>query len=50
MLELIRDASLANRLGTAARQYYEDRHQPEVMAAAHEALFRRLLQAKRRRG
>ncbi len=49
MLELLGDSALANRLGVAARQRYEERHRPEMMAAAHESLFRRLLNSKRAR-
>lgn len=40
---LIDDPALGRRLGAAARARYERDHRPEVMADAHEALFRRLL-------
>ncbi len=48
MQRLLHNQPLADRLGQAARQRYGERHRPEIMAAAHDALFRRLFDAHRR--
>jgi hypothetical protein len=46
MLRLVRDPALADRLGRAAADRFAERHQPHQMAAAHLALWERLLRAK----
>ena len=46
MLRLVRDPALADRLGRAAADRFVERHQPHQMAAAHLALWERLLRAK----
>jgi glycosyltransferase involved in cell wall biosynthesis len=50
ILRLLRDPALAARLGSGARRRYEERHAPVLMAEAHEALFRRILERKRGSG
>lgn len=43
---LIKDPAVRERLGAGARQRYLTRHQPEVMAAAHVDLYRKILARK----
>jgi len=47
VVRLRRDPALAERLGAEAIARYRDRHTPEQMARAHEALFLELLASKR---
>jgi glycosyltransferase involved in cell wall biosynthesis len=46
---LLRSPDLCARLGYAARQRYVERHRPETMVRATEALFDALLSGKRRK-
>ncbi|REK09982.1 MAG: glycosyltransferase [Planctomycetota bacterium] len=39
MLRVVQDPELAERLGAASRQRYEQRHRPEIMARALEKVF-----------
>jgi glycosyltransferase involved in cell wall biosynthesis len=47
LLRILGDADLASLLGNAAVARYEERHRPETMANAHEALYRELLSGRR---
>jgi L-malate glycosyltransferase len=44
ILDLLRDPVTADRMGKAARQRYQERYRPELMARALEALFAELIQ------